>query len=148
MVLASASTFSGSVVKPPSGDEGLPKMCCRRTSRFGHLCSQYSSDCGSSLHSEKLQNQVGGHTPRGSVCSLIVGGLAEQHLPCWRWRCSLPSRGNVRTPWLFGACWIGDRWRLCDVQFSTLSKDGKNCKLPIVIFESASATFCRNERLT
>ncbi len=26
-------------------------MCCRRTSRFGHLCSQCSSFCGSSLHS-------------------------------------------------------------------------------------------------
>ncbi len=23
------------------GDDGLPKMCCRRTSRFVHLCSHF-----------------------------------------------------------------------------------------------------------
>ncbi len=28
MALASARTFLGSVVKTPSGSEGLPKMCC------------------------------------------------------------------------------------------------------------------------
>ncbi len=40
VVEASASTFSGSGVRTPSGGEGLLKVCCRRTSRFGHLCSQ------------------------------------------------------------------------------------------------------------
>ncbi len=30
--------------------EGLPKVCCRGTSGFGHLCSQCSSVCGSALH--------------------------------------------------------------------------------------------------
>ncbi len=40
-----------SVVRTPSGGEGLPKVCCWRTSRFGYLCSQRSSVCGSSFHS-------------------------------------------------------------------------------------------------
>ncbi len=40
----------GSVVRTPSGGKELPKVCCRRTSRFRHLCSQCSSVCGSSLH--------------------------------------------------------------------------------------------------
>ncbi len=34
VALASASTFSGSVARTPSGSEGLPNVCCRRTSRL------------------------------------------------------------------------------------------------------------------
>ncbi len=59
MVLANASTFSGSVVRAPSGGEGLPKVYCRRTSRFGHLCSQCPSVCGSSLHSGHVRLAAG-----------------------------------------------------------------------------------------
>ncbi len=59
MALASASTFSGAVMRTPSGGEGLPQVCCRRTSRFGHLCSQCSSVCGSSLHSGHVGSAAG-----------------------------------------------------------------------------------------
>ncbi len=58
MALASAST-SGSVVRIPSWDEGLPKMCCRRTSKFGHICSQCSRVCGSSSHSGHVGSAAG-----------------------------------------------------------------------------------------
>ncbi len=50
MALAIASIFSGSVVRTPSGGEGLPKVCFRRKSRFGHLRRHFSSVCGSSSH--------------------------------------------------------------------------------------------------
>ncbi len=43
----STSTFSGSVERTASGGERLPKVRCRRTSRFGHLWSQLFSVCGS-----------------------------------------------------------------------------------------------------
>ncbi len=59
VALASASTFSGSVVRTPSGGKGLPKMCCRRTSRLGHLCSQCSCVCGSFLHSGHVGSAAG-----------------------------------------------------------------------------------------
>ncbi len=59
MALASATTFSGPVVRTPSGGEGLPKVCCRRTARLGHLCSQCSSVCGSSLHSGHVGSAAG-----------------------------------------------------------------------------------------
>ncbi len=39
VAIGSASPFSGLVVRTSSGDEGLLKVCCRRASRFGHLCS-------------------------------------------------------------------------------------------------------------
>ncbi len=72
MALANASTFSGSVVRTPSGDEGLPKVCCRRTSRFGHLCSQCSSVCGSSLDSGHVGSAAGtsrwAYALRSGVC--------------------------------------------------------------------------------
>ncbi len=72
MALASASTFSGSVVRTPSGGEGLPKVCCWTASRFGHLCSQYSSVCDSSLHSGHVGPAVGSskwtYALRSGVC--------------------------------------------------------------------------------
>ncbi len=72
MALESASTFSGSVVRTPSGGEGLPKVCCRRTSRLGHLCSQCSSVCGSSLHSVHVGSAAGSsrwaYALRSGVC--------------------------------------------------------------------------------
>ncbi len=47
--LASASTLSGSVVRPLRGGEGLPNMFCLVASSLGHLRSQCSIVCGSSL---------------------------------------------------------------------------------------------------
>ncbi len=43
-----ASTFSGSVVRIPSGGEGLPKVCCRRV---GNACRQFSSVCWAPIRS-------------------------------------------------------------------------------------------------
>ncbi len=69
MALASASTFSGSVVRTQSGGEGLPKVCCRRTSKFGHLGSQCSSDCSSPLHSGSAAGSSNwAYTLRSGVC--------------------------------------------------------------------------------
>ncbi len=59
MALAHASTFSGLVARTPSGGEGLPKVCCRSPSRLGHLSSQCSSVCGSSLHSGHVGSASG-----------------------------------------------------------------------------------------
>ncbi len=58
------------------GGGGLPKVCCQRPSRFGHLCSQWSGVCGSSLHS--------GH----------VGSVAGSS----RWACALRSCVCVSPP--------------------------------------------------
>ncbi len=52
-------TFSRSAVRSPSGGEGLPKVCCRRPSRFGHLCIQWSTVCGFPLHSGHVGSAVG-----------------------------------------------------------------------------------------
>ncbi len=49
VTLVSASTLSGSVVRTLRGGEGLPNMFCLVASRLGHLRSQYSIVCGSSL---------------------------------------------------------------------------------------------------
>ncbi len=49
MTPASASTLSGSVVRTLTGGEGLPKMFCLVASSLGHLRSQCSIVCGSSL---------------------------------------------------------------------------------------------------
>ncbi len=49
--LASASTLSESVVRTLRGGEGLPKMFCLVASSPGHLRSQCSIVCGSSLQS-------------------------------------------------------------------------------------------------
>ncbi len=72
MVLASASTFSGSVVRTPRRSEGLSKVCCPRTSRFGHFCSQCSSVCGSVLHSGHVGSAAGSskwaYALRSDVC--------------------------------------------------------------------------------
>ncbi len=72
MALASASTFTGSVVRTPRGGEGLPKACCRGTSMFGHLCSQCSGVCGSSLHSGHVGSAAGSsrwtYALRSGVC--------------------------------------------------------------------------------
>ncbi len=47
-------------------------MCCRRASRFGHLCSQCSSVCGSSLHSGHVGSAAGSsrwaYALRSGVC--------------------------------------------------------------------------------
>ncbi len=47
-----ASTLLVLVVRTPSGDAGLPKVRYRMMLRFRHLCSQCSTACGSSMHSE------------------------------------------------------------------------------------------------
>ncbi len=52
VTLASASTRSGSVVRTLRGGEGLPNMFCLVASSLGHLCSQCSIVCGSSLQRE------------------------------------------------------------------------------------------------
>ncbi len=49
VALASASTLSGSVVRTLRGGEGLPNMFCLVASGLGHLRSQCSIVCGSSL---------------------------------------------------------------------------------------------------
>ncbi len=49
-----ANNFSGSFVRTPSGGEGIPKVCYRRTSRFGDFCSQCSS-----MHSRHLGSAAG-----------------------------------------------------------------------------------------
>ncbi len=49
VTLASASTLSGSVVRTLRGGEGLTNMFCLVASSLGHLRSQCSIVCGSSL---------------------------------------------------------------------------------------------------
>ncbi len=49
VTLASTSTLSGSVVRALRGGEGLPNMFCLVASSLGHLRSQCSIVCGSSL---------------------------------------------------------------------------------------------------
>ncbi len=55
VTLASASTLSGSVVRTLRGEEGLPNMFCLVTSSLGHLRSQCSIACGSSLQKESAE---------------------------------------------------------------------------------------------
>ncbi len=75
MALGSASTFSASVMRTASGGEGLLNECCRRTSRWhrdGHLCSQCSSVCGSSVYSGHVGSAAGSsnwcNALRSEVC--------------------------------------------------------------------------------
>ncbi len=49
VTLASASTLSSSVERTLRGGEGLPNMSCLVASSLGHLRSQCSIVCGSSL---------------------------------------------------------------------------------------------------
>ncbi len=49
VTLVSASTLSGSVVRTLTGGEGLPNMFCLVASSLGHLRSQCSIVCDSSL---------------------------------------------------------------------------------------------------
>ncbi len=49
VTLASSSTLSGSVVRTLRSGEGLPKIFCLVASSHGHLRSQCSIVCGSSL---------------------------------------------------------------------------------------------------
>ncbi len=86
VALASASTFSGSVVRTPSGGERLRKVCCRGTSRFGHLCSQFSSVCGSSLHSGHVGSAAGSSRWAYALWSRVCPPrrwLGGRRLPCW-----------------------------------------------------------------
>ncbi len=89
----------------PEWDEGLPKVCCRRISQFGHLCCQCSSVCGSSLHSGHVGSAAGSskwvYALRSGVCP-DRRRARERLLPCWRWRCSLSSRSNSHTQWPVG----------------------------------------------
>ncbi len=64
-------------VRTPSWGEGLPKVCFRRTLRLGHLCSQCSSVCGSSLHS--------GHEGSASGSSRWAYALRSGVCPARRW---------------------------------------------------------------
>ncbi len=89
-------TFSGSVLRTPSGVEGLPKVCCRGRPRFGHLCSQCSSVCGSSLHS----GHVGSAAGSGGWAYALRSGVWPA-----RRRARRSANRSFRTPWLFGACW-------------------------------------------
>ncbi len=69
MVLASVSTFSGKAVRTPSGGEGLPKVCFRRKSRFGHLRRHFSSVCGSSSHVRSVaRSSKWAYVLRSGVC--------------------------------------------------------------------------------
>ncbi len=52
VTLASASTLSGSEVMTLRDGEGLPNMFCLVASSLGHLRSQCSIVCGSSLQRE------------------------------------------------------------------------------------------------
>ncbi len=73
VALASASTLSGSVVRTLRGGEGLPKIFCLVASSLGHLCSQCSIVCGSSLqrgHSAATQS------PRPLRSDVVVVVLA------------------------------------------------------------------------
>ncbi len=94
-VEASASTFLGWALRTPSGGEGLPKVCCRRTSRFGHLCSQCSTANASSLHS--------GHVGPAAALTLAL-----------RWPTSIYD--NDRNSKTY-------RWRIWWVKLSVLSQD-------------------------
>ncbi len=49
VAIASASTLSGSGVRTLRDGEGFPKMFCLVATSLGHLCSQCSIVCGSSL---------------------------------------------------------------------------------------------------
>ncbi len=92
-----------------------PRALAGSPSDHQHLfdVGQFSSFYGSSLHNGHVGSAAGSskwaYTLRSGVYFLIVGGLGERHLPCWRWRCILPSRRNVRIPWLFGPCLTVDR---------------------------------------
>ncbi len=64
VTLASASNLSGSVVNTLRGGEGLPNMFCLVASSLGHLRSQCSIACGSSLQrghrgSAELVEEIG-----------------------------------------------------------------------------------------
>ncbi len=77
--LASTSTLSGSVVRTLRGGEGLPKMFRLVASSMGHVRSQCSIVCGSSLQrgrrgsAEGSKRFVGG----GCVNVLRMRDLAE-----------------------------------------------------------------------
>ncbi len=104
MALASASTFSGSVVRTPAEGEGLPKVCCRRTLRFGHLCSQCSNVCGNSLHSGHVRSATGStkwaYDLRSCVCPHRRRALRTASAP-------------FCTQWLFGPSWAGGSEVVC-----------------------------------
>ncbi len=65
--LASARTSSG----PSWGADALLNARYKRTSRFGHFCSKYSTVCGSSVYSgyiESSRGRTAGRTSNGDVC--------------------------------------------------------------------------------
>ncbi len=102
-VEAAASTFSGSIVRAPSRDKGLPKVLCQRTSRFVHLCRQYSPVDGS------LGNHLGltnGRRPCTTAFALTLGRLGDRRLSRLRLLYSLLFRGGFHTPWLGEACLV------------------------------------------
>ncbi len=118
MALAIANTFSGSVVRTPSGGEGLPKVCCRRPSRLGHLCSQCSSVCGSSLHSGHVGLAAGSsrlaYALRSGVCPARrrARRTASTLLEAAVWQkyvCSAEKDGNMRKVCLHFFCLKGHR---------------------------------------
>ncbi len=82
MALASANTFSGSLVRTPSGGEALPRVCGRRKPIIGHFCSQCFSICGFSLHS--------GHEGSSAGSSKWAYDLSSGVCPNRRW-----ARGTV-----------------------------------------------------
>ncbi len=45
-------------MRTPIEDEWLPKVCCWRKSRLGHLCFQCSIVCGSSIHGGHIGHQA------------------------------------------------------------------------------------------
>ncbi len=77
VIITIAETFnwvvdSGFAIRTPSGDEEPPKVCCRRTPKFGHSCSQCSSVCGPLLHSGHVGSAAGSrkwaNALRSDVC--------------------------------------------------------------------------------
>ncbi len=74
MALASANAFAGSVVRSARGSEGLAKACCWRTSWFGHLCSQCSTVCVSSMYNGHVGTAVGSTRWAYALSSCVCPG--------------------------------------------------------------------------
>ncbi len=98
MVLASASNLSGSSVRTPRGGEGQPKVRCRWTLKFVHLCSHCFSVCGSSMHS----GHVGSSAGSTKWAYALRSGV---HPNCRRVLRTEPA--PLYTSWRFEASWAG-----------------------------------------
>ncbi len=80
VTLASASTLSGSVTRTLRGGEGLPKMFCLVASSLGHLSSQWSIACGSSLqrgHRGSVEGRGDWRWLSAVECGRLAGAQGE-----------------------------------------------------------------------